>query len=560
MVGEQAETQKGIRGKWSWYALAFWVPVLLLAGIFLAFRVKPFGPNGILFVDMGAQYVHFMAGLKELVTQGPWYTWHKVLGGEALSLAAYYLFSPFNLLLFLFPTGQLSLAVVLLTLAKVGAAGTAMMAFLRRQQCGGVLGLGLCCAWALSGYVMGFAQNLMWLDAVVLLPLIVLGLQKLLAGGPPWLYLGCLTTGVFACYYTGWMLCLFCAVYFGTHWLAQCRRPGSLRAAGRFTAASLLAGGLQMWLLLPVVRALRQGKAQAAMEWGLVPNFSFRQLVAQFLPFSYPESGQTNLLPLVYCGVLPLVLAALFFVARGGRWGKKAALAATGLVLAASLYFRTPDLIWHGFQSPTWFPYRYSFALIFVVLECAALGGGWLLQKLGRIRAGRCAAALLGAALCVELALNGADTLQKLGPTPDAVAQRAAAWQPAVEELEARPGFARMDVVQDAAECNLPFLLGYAGLSHYSSSYSQDTLRFMQNLGYHANSGWCVYGRGSTQAADSLLGLEWRLGGETRPGWQAGEAGGQPVFQNPYALGLGFACAAAPDIHLDLNWAPPQHQ
>ena len=325
--------------------LSFFLPMLLLAGVYAARGVEPFGANTLLFGDMGGQYLNFMASYKELFGRGLFYTWHKALGGEALSLNAYYLFSPFNLLLLLFPAAKLSLAVVCITLLKTGAAGLTMGLFLRSLGSRGPVALALAAAYALSGYMAGFAQNLMWLDGVILAPLAVWGLRRLLSGGRPWLYLAALFAALLTCYYIGWMLCFYSALYFLLHWLALGRAPHRLRIAGRFCAASALAGGLAAWVLLPCALALGQGKASFAMEWGFAANFEPFALVRQFFAGAYTAGEVTNQLPLIFCGLLPLALALAFFLRKGPSAGEK--LAGAGL-LAVLLAFWLTGRAHHG--------------------------------------------------------------------------------------------------------------------------------------------------------------------------------------------------------------------
>lgn len=375
-------------GLWAALAAAL-VPVALLAGLYAAQGVAPFGPNSLFFGDMDGQYSHFLADFSELFGRGLFYTWHKALGGEALSWAAYYLFSPFNVLVLLFPVSQMPAAVTLLTLAKAGCAGLTMQLFLRRRA-GGPLTVPLSWAWALSGYLLGFSQNIMWMDALIALPLIAWGIRRILDGRSPWLYLLSLAAGVLCCYYIGWMLCLYSLLYFLFGLAAGDGMGRKLRVSMRFALASLLAGGLNAWMLLPVANALGQGKAQAAMTWDLSTNFSLPRLLGQLFAGAYPAGQDTNLLPLIFCGTLPLVLAVLFFF-RSGPLRPRLAAGSLLACLLLSFWLRTPDLVWHGFQSPSWFNYRYSFLFIFTLLELAALGGRALAE--GLPAAGRWAAA-----------------------------------------------------------------------------------------------------------------------------------------------------------------------
>lgn len=512
--------------RWRLSILAFLVPAATLAAAYALYKVEPFGPNSILFGDMAGQYVNFMADFKELFGRGLFYTWHKALGGEALSLAAYYLFSPFNLLLLLFPTQKLSLAMVCLTLLKTGAAGSAMALFLRSR--GGRSGMALAfgSAWALSGYMLGFAQNIMWLDGVILLPLVVWGLRRILEGKAPWLYLFSLSGAVFCCYYIGWMLCVFCGLYFLFHWLAG-GAPHRLKALGRFAAASVLACGLQLWLLAPVGLALGQGKARPALDFSFAANFSLAKLPRQLLAGAYLPGEASNQLPLIFCGTLPLLLLPVFFASRRMQKGEKTAGAALLAVLLTSFYWRAPDLVWHGLQSPSWFPYRYSFLFIFVVLELAALGWQALAQTPRRWHPP--AAVVLCTALAAELFVNSLAALNCFGPAPSTLPATVSRWQVPPANAAESADFYRVQY-PDAPNQNTSFLLNYAGTAHYSSSYSAAVYDLYGALGLSRTSGWSADSPGVTTAAASLLAVRWQL------------TESQPV-KNPLALPIGIAAA-----------------
>lgn len=581
-------TRKFLFRFWAAVAAAF-VPVLLLAGLYAAQGIAPFGRNALFFGDMDGQYSHFLASFPELFGRGLFYTWHKALGGEALSFAAYYLFSPFNLLLFLFPTAQMPTAVTLLTLAKAGCAGLSMHLFLRTRADSDWYSVPLSWAWAMSGYLLGFSQNIMWMDALIALPLIAWGIRRILEGRSPWLYLISLAVGIFCCYYIGWMLCLYSLLYF-LFGLVGDGVPGKrLYAVGRFALASLLAGGLNAWMLLPVAKALGQGKAQAAMEWGFSTNFSLPQLLGQLFAGAYPAGQDTNTLPLIFCGTLPLVLAVLFFV-RPAPLRQKLAGGGLLVCLLLSFWLRTPDLIWHGFQSPSWFNYRYSFLFIFTLLELAALGSRWLTESLPAVRrwsavgiivfllaagwalglvpgwSALLALVCLGTAalllalprrrviclvaatcLAAELTANGWSALRAFEPFSPTLPQLVNQWQSTVDKYRAQDPSARMQLAEGSQ--NTPFLLSYNGLSHYSSSYSQDTYDLMRALGCTGTSGWIAWSDGLTQSAASLFGLRWQLGGTASGQWQQRGT----VWENPCALPLVTAAAATENEHLALD-------
>jgi len=77
-------------------------------------------------------------------------------------------------------------------------------------------------------------------------------------------------------------------------------------------------------------------------------------------------------MPILYCGILSLLLVPLFFISRRFRVRERLAAALIVLTLLASFSIKVLDLIWHGFQTPNWLNYRYSFMLIFLLVTFAA--------------------------------------------------------------------------------------------------------------------------------------------------------------------------------------------
>ena len=99
---------------------------------------------------------------------------------------------------------------------------------------------------------------------------------------------------------------------------------------------------------------------------------------------------------------------------------------------------------------------------------------------------------------------------------------------------------------------NDPMLLGYWGISHYSSTKASTAKELLEALGYVNSS---IYGWGSTAVADSLLGIRYLYSDGSRPVpghyrlLQTDTA--LAVYENPYALPLAFVgSSAALDVAL----------
>ena len=69
--------------------------------------------------------------------------------------------------------------------------------------------------YALSGYLAAYNWNVMWLDCLILLPLILLGAERLAREGRWVMYTVTLGLCILTNYYISIMICIFLVLYFG---------------------------------------------------------------------------------------------------------------------------------------------------------------------------------------------------------------------------------------------------------------------------------------------------------------------------------------------------------
>ncbi len=195
------------------------LPIIIMLIYFMIRRMFPFGNSSLLTVDLGQQYVDFFALYRNTLLHH-WstlfYSFAKDLGGDMYGTWAYYLFSPFNLILLLTPGKWLSLGIMLITLLKIGCSGAACAYFLTKMHWQkGYLILAFSVAYALNGYVIANLLNIMWLDALIALPLVTLGINQIFTKQKFAFYTTWLTFILIANYYMGYMICIFACLFFG---------------------------------------------------------------------------------------------------------------------------------------------------------------------------------------------------------------------------------------------------------------------------------------------------------------------------------------------------------
>lgn len=352
-----------------------WLAALMIFGFY------PFGDRTILITDLSSQYVTFHAALLNMVRDGShlFYTWDTGLGMNFLGLFAYYLSSPFTALLFLFPRAMITEGLLVVISTKMAACAAAFSFYLRRRwQIGGTLGAVFSTLYALSGFMVTYCYNLMWLDGVILLPLIILAARTLFEADVVWrkrkfFPLVILLTLLFISnFYIAYIVGIFTFLIY-LLWMVRDRPARRMIPPlfGRFFGATILAVLLAAVLLLPTYCAIRSSYAAihgASLDFSPISSPFFLLGKFAFDPYdSVTGYGAAN----VYGGVILFAAVPLWFLNQRFYSREKTILLLLlfGLSLCTSFY--ALDLFWHAFQPPTWFNYRYSFLFTFLALVLA---------------------------------------------------------------------------------------------------------------------------------------------------------------------------------------------
>ena len=172
--------------------LTFVLPFVTVLLVFALCGVYPAGTKTMLTVDLYHQYMPFIYELKAKLLGGRslFYSWNSGLGNEFYAVFANYCASPLNLLALLFPYKALPVYVAFITAVRAGLAALFMGVFLSRIDLRkyDLVTMSFGVSYALCGWFLSDFWNIMWCDAYVLLPVICLGLLKLMAEGKYTLY------------------------------------------------------------------------------------------------------------------------------------------------------------------------------------------------------------------------------------------------------------------------------------------------------------------------------------------------------------------------------------
>lgn len=348
---------------------SFLLPFFIAVIVCIDHGVYPFGERCILQVDMYHQYCPFFTELMDKLKNGGnlQYSWDIGLGADFVSLYAYYLASPLNWILVLWPSGYVIEFMTILTLLKIGLCGLTFAWYLKRHFktnhfAVSIFGM----VYALSAFMAAYSWNIMWTDCLVLAPLVILGLERMIKEGRPLLYYVSLALCILCNYYISIMICFFLVLWFFVTWILE---PGAgVRAWLRFGIYSLLAGGTGAVLMIPTAIILGYNGSVGTsfpekMEW----YFNILEELARHAVFTETYTGNDHW-PNLYCGVFVLIFFVLFLLNRQISWKKKLLYVPLLVLFVISFANNMLDFIWHGFRYPTSLPGRQSFLYIFLLL------------------------------------------------------------------------------------------------------------------------------------------------------------------------------------------------
>lgn len=368
------KTDFSIPGGGITYIIAFVIPLIIMTALYIAREIYPFGNNCYLRSDMYHQYAPFFSELWNKLRHGEslTYSWDIGMGTNFTALYAYYLASPSNWFIVLFPQKYMIEIMNVIIILKLCLSSLTFTYYISKhfntRKCTIAL-FGM--FYALSGFVAAYSWNIMWLDCLVLLPLIILGLERLVNENRCFLY--CITLGlcIYTNYYIAIMVCISVVLYFIVLMAAYkgTRRPVIyVKKFLNFAIYSLLAGGLAACLLLPEFYAFTLS-ASNNIEFPkkLSLYFSILNMVTRHL-INVPVHLGLDHYPNIYCSVAVLLLFPLYVMDKKVDLREKIGKSALVLIFLTAFNLNIPNFIWHGFHFPNSLPCRQSFIYVFFLL------------------------------------------------------------------------------------------------------------------------------------------------------------------------------------------------
>lgn len=625
------------------YFLCFIIPMVIMYIAYAVFKVHPYGDNSVLVLDLNGQYVYYYEQMRDAFwgNASSIFSWDRNLSGNMFGIYAYYLMSPFMLIICILPRTMMCGAIEIVQLLKIATAGLTFAIFINKtyKPKRSIL-VSFSILYALMSYMVVELLDFMWLDGLIFLPLICLGVARLVDQKKILNLAIPLALMFITHFYIGYMVGIFTFMYFVYYVIARNNKfdiKNAIYSLFRFCAATAVSLMTAAFVLIPVYKALSLGKLEFSQaDFSLRSQFSISDFITKLFPMTY-DTVNVQGLPMIFCGTLTLILVPLFFMNKRIATKVKVGLGSLTTALILIMYLAPLDLAMHGFQQPNWLNYRYSFVFSFVLLIMAvetftkldgvkwkAVGGtvlglfmllfyyekngvDWFTTVSGvssetgettstSIQGIWFAAIMiaiyfvviylfkhknskfLGIALVgivsIEMYAVSYDTLKKIDK--DVAYSKYTSYEPYMQDMRdivnnietTDDSFYRMEKTFYRTVCD-PMGMGYAGVSHSSSTMLTDALLFLKNLGFGYRGNATSY-NGSTYLNDSLLNIKYLVGKDSNL-WgsfagtkieniptlytkvkdftvkENGDDKKVTQYKNPYSLSIGFQADSSID-------------
>lgn len=385
--------------------LAFLCSSVLMILVYYCYDIIPFGGRTVLRMDLFHQYGPLFSELYDRLTgfKSLLYSWNTGGGGSFIGNYFNYLSSPIGAIIALVAGHEnIPEAIGVMVLIKNALSASAFAFYLKKsfkKNDFTISAFGL--LYAFCGFFIAYYWNIMWIDAMYLLPLIVLGIENIINERKCKLYVLTLAYSFFANYYMSYMICIFAVIYFLVYFISnnsfkskysdiplRIDENGNetstsfnkviynrfLRSGATFAVSSVLAAMLVAFALIPTYYCL---KACSATSGTFPTDVKFYNTIFDFianhlaaLEPTIRSSGDT-VLPNVYCGVLTVILLPLYAFCKKISVKERACHIVFLAIFFVGFNLNYANYILHAFHFPNDLPFRFSFLYSFLLLIMA---------------------------------------------------------------------------------------------------------------------------------------------------------------------------------------------
>lgn len=406
-------------GIW-WYVLAFVLTASIYVIVIWLKDAYPFGNKCVLYEDAYVQYNTMLRTLIEFVhdPDKSVILWNHGLGVDFYLTFLYYLVSPFNIIVLVLGETYVELSIILIIMIKGALIAVTALYYFRHtdiaekplgdcEKYRGLIQFTCAMAIALCGYLAAYGQNIIWLDGLMLMPLIALAVEHVAAGRHYVRYTALLACAIIVNFYFSIYICMFVFVYYI---LYNRDKIGLLIKKGmRLLGLSLISILMSGMVLVPAFMCIaKAGDSYAGIgqkglsTWGNIAGY-----VVSFFPFKQISVGylynNNN-----YCGAAAIMLLVIFLCNRKISVPKRVKYGVVLFILMLGANWLPLNYVLHGFTIPHGMGNRFAIILVYVVVIMAYIE----LENIGEVQIRDAVIAFVAGIAMLIIAIRDTDKLQ----------------------------------------------------------------------------------------------------------------------------------------------------
>ncbi len=375
-------------------AVAFLLPLIVLLVCAKMLDLFPFGTYALQSDLLSVNYISVLTEYRAKLLSGDslFFSWHIGGGMNFWAMIAECLGSPLTLLALFSPEKYLLECVAAIFALKIAFASLNFFLLLyKKEGMASPLSVAISVSYALCAYAFSVYEIPAYLDALALLPIIILGLWQLIAKSKPLLFILTFAMLLISAPNVGFIVGLFVALFFPILWIEAKQKEMNahkLWLTIRNTAGSFIVSlGLSAIVWLPLLYT--SNKTGTILETLAFPRDAAMEYKALdfisrfFFGTNVSFASDTFALPNVYCGLFILLMIPLYATCVHFRFSERIYSCILLLILFITTSLRAGNFVWLGFRFPEEMAYPQAFVIVFLVTYLCArrINVGHLFEK-----------------------------------------------------------------------------------------------------------------------------------------------------------------------------------
>lgn len=362
----------------SFYCFVYLFVFLLINFIYFFNGFAPYGDISLAYDDGYWQYMDFFSYYKQVLEgkQSIFFSLSTGLGMPNIAMFSYYLSSPWNLLVYFYDIENLHAFFDTIIALKLACAAVTFSYFInirlsyKLNKCFVLI---LAVSYALMQYNVSQATCTMWLDGVYMLPLLLLGVYKLVNNNKPTLLCSSVALAILFNWYSAGIDCLFSIIWF-IYELAISNVFASkkeyLKVMIKYLFAMLIGIGISAPIFFPTVYTTLQATRGTA-DLSIFRNEFLGNIINVICGYTIGATSSRGMVA-TFCGSVVLIGVIMYFTSVSASKKEKYSILLVIAIVLLGCYYQPFFAIFSLFQNAESYYYRFSYLICFTLIYIAA--------------------------------------------------------------------------------------------------------------------------------------------------------------------------------------------